>query len=62
MLVALCNRFIPVQRKYNGTGDRPASTGAKGGFKGPVARRIIVEGQVGLKDSGIAVQPSVFLD
>jgi len=25
-------------------------------------RRIIVEGQVGLRDSGIAVQPSVFLD
>jgi len=25
-------------------------------------RRVIVEGQVGLRDSGIAVQPSVFLD
>ena len=23
--------------KYNRTGDRPASAGAKGGFKGPVA-------------------------
>ena len=40
-----CNRFIPVYRKYNRTSGRPASAGAKGGFKGPVDRRIIVEGQ-----------------
>ena len=29
---------------------RPASTRAKGDFKGPVARRIIVEGAIGLRD------------
>jgi len=32
------NWFIPVERKYNRTVDRPASTGAKGGFKGAKVR------------------------
>jgi len=62
MIAVNCSRFIPVYQKYNRTGDRPASSSAKGGFKGLVARRIIVERQIGLRDSGIAVQPSVFLD
>jgi len=60
--VIFWNRLTPAQRQHNRTGDRPAIAGAKGGFKGPVGRRIIVEGQIGLRDPGIAVQPSVFLD
>ena len=36
--------------------------GAKGGFKRLVAKRVIVEGQIELRDSGIAVQPRVLID
>jgi len=36
--IRTCNRFIPVSQKYSGTRYRPASAGAKGGFKGPEVR------------------------
>jgi len=36
--------------------------GAKEDFKRLVAKRVIVEGQIELRDSGIAVQPRVLID